>query len=271
MTDKLTFPDVSGQRRTYEGLVRTLSSAPPVGHWPLDVVNGTNVPDIGSGGNDGTTKNSPTLGELGPIARISGGSRAMGFDGVNQFVHMGDVLDSVIGGADKKFSIAFWVTPDALPAGTKMFVTKYSDTAVSENGRQMYVGQGGGELRVTSSFQLTAGRVRVYDTTDVVLVVGQTTHVVATYDGSIDSNDGDDRWTVYIDGVSKALTNIVRQGALGDIPVGPAQFGIAGSVKSDASDSAFESDAKIAQAMIYDFILTLQDAKALHLCGRNGQ
>ncbi len=71
----LVYPDVSGRQATYEGLVLSMS---PVGYWPLQETNGSVAVDLGSGGNDGTYINAPTLGsQPGPIARVAGVSRAM--------------------------------------------------------------------------------------------------------------------------------------------------------------------------------------------------
>ena len=57
-------------------------------------------------------------------AAFSGfGNASRSFDGVNDYIDMGDVLDSVFAGTGKQFTIAAWVKSVAL--GDELFFSKF--------------------------------------------------------------------------------------------------------------------------------------------------
>jgi prepilin-type N-terminal cleavage/methylation domain-containing protein len=101
--------------------------------WTLDecLWDGTSgeVVDEGSTGLDGTAQNGADTRATGKICR------AGGFDGLNDYVSMGDVLNNVFGPGSNTFTVAAWINPSNLSAastnhGTRnCFIAKASDPA----------------------------------------------------------------------------------------------------------------------------------------------
>ncbi len=99
---------VHAGRQSLEGYILGLG---PIGFWRWNEVNGTVAEDIGSGGNNGTYTNGPTLGTLSPIPpRILGVARAASFDGVDQYV---TIADQAVLRAQRPMSVMAWIFRDA--------------------------------------------------------------------------------------------------------------------------------------------------------------
>ncbi|HEY5549710.1 MAG TPA: Ig-like domain-containing protein [Candidatus Saccharimonadales bacterium] len=91
-------------------LIRSFAAAAPVGYWQFNEGSGTTAADSSSSGYNGTLLNGPTW--------VSGkiGSGALNFDGVDDRVEMGDVLDA---GTDN-LSVSVWVKPTSSAGGRKV-------------------------------------------------------------------------------------------------------------------------------------------------------
>ena len=66
--------------------------------------------------------------------RFGNPDNAYSFDGSDDFITAGDVLDDVFAGPDKQFTITAWISPDELflsPAAGAI-VAKYADSNLSE-------------------------------------------------------------------------------------------------------------------------------------------
>lgn len=85
---------------------QSLSSSNLVGHWRFDETGGTIAEDAAGRDHDGTLKNGPTR-----AAGKHGG--ALRFDGANDFVDVGDVLDMKAG---QDFTVSAWInTTNVVP------------------------------------------------------------------------------------------------------------------------------------------------------------
>ena len=92
--------------------------------------NGTagEVIDSGTSALDGTAQNGADTIDIGKICR------AGSFDGTNDYLDMGDILNNVFGSGSNEFTVAAWIFPKALTASQtnhntrNCFLAKASDS-----------------------------------------------------------------------------------------------------------------------------------------------
>ena len=151
------------------------------------------------------------------------------FDGLDDTVDLGDILDGVLAGTSPTYTIQAWIKFDALADNVPYaFFTKYG----SGNNRQLLVlvrnitAQSYGGIRLEHIPYTSPGLTGSLPSARVVRTNGPTTiesskihNLTIAFDGSINTNDGLDRPTFYIDGVlqskvlaasSNPLTNIFQ-------------------------------------------------------------
>ncbi|MCX6117436.1 MAG: LamG domain-containing protein, partial [Proteobacteria bacterium] len=88
------------QKPSYRDVVMSLN---PVGYWRLGETSGTTAIDLGSGGNNGTYTNGPTLVQAGGLT--SDEDKAVSFDGSSQYVSTG--YTTALGTSNFTYSLWF--------------------------------------------------------------------------------------------------------------------------------------------------------------------
>ena len=163
-------------------VVTTLSTSPPSGgyssevvldspvsYWRLGETSGTAAADQ-RGVNAGVYTNSPTLGQA-SLLETDTANKAVRFDGVNDSVR---VANSATLGLSSPLTLEAWIKPAALPAAGRFasVLTKAESYSLQFNGPRLEftIMQNGTRRRL----QAAAGAI----------VVGQTYHLVGTYDGA---------------------------------------------------------------------------------------
>lgn len=187
------------------------------------------------------------------------GSHSSSYDGIDDAGNFGDVLNSVIAGADKKWSFSFWVYLNNLDDNHGVF-SKYGDSSHSEDQRQVFCYiTTTGVIVFRTYFDLGLGNVHREYTTPASTISAAGFHLIrVNYDGSIDTNDGLDRITIKADNVNKAI-GMTGNGALGDIPSGTARLATGGLIGSSGSTVVLPMDGFIDQGEVWSKILTSQD------------
>ena len=148
------------------------------------------------------------------------GNASRSFDGVNDYIDMGDVLDSVFAGTGKQFTVAAWVKTTAFDNG--IFLGKYVTTG---NQRQMF-------FRVTDTGELACLLYSTGNTTPLygrrtdtnTLTTGAWHHVAITYDQTATG----DYLRMWIDGTEDAsLVDYFSSGSFTSIydSTAPLQIG----------------------------------------------
>lgn len=188
------------------------------------------------------------------------GSHSSEYDGIDDAGNFGDVLNNVFAGINKKFSFATWIYLNNLD-NVQFFFNKYGATGHSENQRQFYtrvLTDGSVELVVFFNLGTSPFRYRIYTTpASTISAIGF--HLIrVTYDGSIDTNDGEDRVTIKVDNVDKAIS-FTAVGALGAIQAGTARLSTGGYIGSSGTTVIGEVDGFMDQTDIWSRILTSQD------------
>ena len=207
------------------------------------------------GATTGTLQGGATAASAGRVGQ------AFSLDGVDDAVRMGDVLDNVFAGAEKKFSLALWVRIDQ--HGTATLISKLGDSSAGpENQRQFGLG-----LRPDGSLDFSYYGTLAYSSARLVrartpLTTGTWYHVAATYDGAVDTANGLDRVKLYINGVEQSTSLIIADGTLGDIQNGTANLAIGASVASN-QNAAYFFDGEIDEVGVYDRLLTAAEIVSL--------
>jgi len=184
--------------------------------------------------NAGLLRNSPT---------ISNGF--ITFDGTNDYIDLGDILDDVIAGTDNKFTLSLWAKFNSLPSGTSSshLISKCGEGSFSENERQMILmvrnyNSGGYKIEFITYGSLNSTVFRGYRTSDFSVEVNNWYNIVLVYDGSLDTNNGADRVNIYVNGNLKGKEATVTSGSLApSIPSGAARIGIGGMIGKKNSNS----------------------------------
>ena len=192
--------------------------------------------------------------------------RSIDFDGTDDAVILGDILDDVTCGPDKKFSISVWVKYNTLFDTGNTLVSKVGDTSFSENQRQYFFtvrnpsnAFGSQQLEFVAYFALNVSSYAGYRTVGATIETGKWYNFVISYDGSID-NAG--RYSLFIDGVSYPITTSFTAGSLGDIQNGNARLAIGALVGENVSNSPIVvTDGKIANVSIYNKALSASEVK----------
>ncbi|MEP5612860.1 MAG: LamG-like jellyroll fold domain-containing protein [Cyclobacteriaceae bacterium] len=180
---------------------------------------------------DGTLNSDPSNEKFG--STITPPGNALDFDGVDDFVDLGDVHDEVFAGADKSFTIESWIYLTAIGSNGEIILSKQGNTNCGVDERQVTFGvREDGILRLGYYGDLVLTQLRTIGGT-TVLNLNEWYHVAATYDGAIDANDGLDRVKIYVNGVEETTSILTSTGVLPtEIPSGPAHLAIGSNVSS---------------------------------------
>lgn len=226
----------------------TILADTPVGYWRLGESSGDAIDDSGNG-NDGTVTGA-TQGATGLLGDDA--DTAYSFDGASGNVDMGSpaVLDDLpVGG----FTVEAWI--------------KASSDGENDQGAIACKGLTGWRFFVIDE---SAGAMRLgflhwfnglmdvgqWRTTSRDITVGQTHHVVVTYDNSSAANDP----IMYIDGVSVAFTETTT-------PVGAADSDAANTFRVGNVQDASTFDGTIDEVAVYSSILTADQIMHHHMVG----
>jgi hypothetical protein len=233
--------------------------------WPGD----GNANEIVNG-NAGTTQGNVTF-ESGKVGQ------AFKFDGSTGTVRFGDVLDDIFAGADKKFTIDFWTKVDTLPNGSPGksvradLVSKLGDSVVGPEHQRQFalILRPTGQIELAFYGALDGSSLRSVGTGET-LTIGNWHHIAVVYDGSIDTNSGLDRVSIYINGVPQSTSLVINIGPLGDIPNGSANFAIGAAVASN-SDAGYFLNGQMDEVEIFDRALTRAEILRIFNAGSSGK
>ena len=110
------------QKPSYRDVVLSLN---PVGYWRLGETSGTTAVDLGSGGNNGTYTNGPTLAQAGGLT--SEEDKAASFDGTNDYVNLGN--NSALKFGSGNFTYSAWIKTSAAGANDMIVAESNNTTA----------------------------------------------------------------------------------------------------------------------------------------------
>ncbi|WP_370088103.1 LamG-like jellyroll fold domain-containing protein [Ekhidna sp.] len=253
-----TYPGVETNRRIMSRADGTTSWADASGFFGTDLENQRIYAVAQQDGGQYATALETT-----PYPNEQGAGYALSFDGSDDYVDMGDVLDNVFAGADKAFSIEAWIYMTTT-ANSNQIVFKSANSVCGSDERQFGFSVGSsGQLGFTYNGSLAIGNQRTVQGTST-LEANRWYHVAAIYDGSIDTNDGLDRVSLYINGKQDATVLSTTTGVLGDIPDGPAHLAVGSlinSAGSACSDIGSQFDGYIDEVRIWNTALNITELR----------
>ena len=192
------------------------------------------------------------------------------FDGIDDTLDLGTILDGVIAGTSPTYTIQAWIKFDTLTDDTPYaWFTKYG----SGNNRQLLImarnltsaSYGGIRLehipysRPDLSGSLPFTRF-VRTSGPTTIAAGNIHNLTITFDGSINTNDGLDRPTFYIDGVLQnkvlqfsynALTNSFQATGM--------RVSLNGAIGTGTNPYLFPYAGTNYQTLVYDRVLTQEE------------
>ena len=163
------------------------------------------------------------------------------FDGQNDIFSFGDILDSVLVGSGQQFSMSLWMRQDSGsgPLGvSKVLVSKYAHSGCGQGQRQFAILLDGPDVGCYFAMGLDNSSYRIAATNDAPLSPDATWHhVVLTYDGTQNGNNGEDRILFYVDTLPRIDAIVSQNGPLPDsISEGTAPLGLGGYIDVNQSN-----------------------------------
>ncbi|MEM8906233.1 MAG: LamG domain-containing protein [Bacteroidota bacterium] len=159
--------------------------------------------------------------------RLGTANSAYDFTTSDAYVDLGNILNGVFAGQGKQFSIAAWIKPhQAMNDGH--LLAKVADTNCEVNQRMFFLKVFGeqSQLAFTYYSATSSGNARRVMSTTSITDTDKWYHVVATYDGTLNSNDGQDRVKLYINCIEETTFLETSTGPLGNIQTSSAHLGI---------------------------------------------
>lgn len=195
------------------------------------------------GTQNGTLNNGTT--------RIDDSGLAYSFDGTDDNISFGDVLDSVCTGASAKFSIAAWVKLTA--SGNCMILSKLGDGSHGESVRQFGFRCNGGALNLVWFGAADGSTVRVLTTSTNLNGAGWQ-HVAMTFDATI--SNADNKATLWLNGSSQTITVATSTGSPVSIPDTTARLAAGAAIGAASSTVSYRWQGCIDDLLVYPRILT---------------
>ena len=177
--------------------------------------SGTVWTDLSGNGNNGTLTNGPTFNSA------NGGS--IQFDGSNDHVNMGDILNNVFAGTNPKYSFNVWVMFNTLAVNTNYSIfNKNGDGSFAENQRLLAFlvrnvtasSYNGFQVEIITFFDINTANYRGVRTLNANLKTNTLYNIQLTFDSTVNTNDGLDRVKIYINGQLQSTTISFSVGTL---------------------------------------------------------
>jgi hypothetical protein len=188
---------------------------------------------------------------------------ALGFDGATSNVDLGDILDEIFSGEDKKFSFSFWIKPNA-SMSNNLIISKLGDLNCAEDQRAFTIRIMDNKINALFYYALTSDTFRRWEGS-TVLESGTWYHIVVNYDGEVDTDDGANRLAIYINSELESLILNGSQGPLGSFQNGTAHLGLGNRLNSNGDNCATTQifNGSIDYVRIYNRTLTLNEISIL--------
>jgi hypothetical protein len=187
------------------------------------------------------------------------GTDAYYFDGVDDYILIGDVLDSTFVGSSAKFTISSWINLNNLE-GNENIIGKSADSTFSENQRQFFLRHMDGKIDFGWYGSLDTSSYRVYRT-DNNISSNNWEYILVTFDAS--KNLGNEV-EIYINGIRQNISVAFSAGTPSSIQNGTAPLAIGAIVNSAENDYKNTFDGIIEEVTIWDKALTNFEVENLY-------
>ncbi|MFC1788250.1 LamG-like jellyroll fold domain-containing protein, partial [Patescibacteria group bacterium] len=228
-----------------------------VTYWGLDEGAALTAQDS-YGGNTGTLTNGPVWG-TGQL------DSALDFDGVDDYIDFGDILDSTISGPDQKFTLSAWIKPGSASMANDFILSKYSLSGNPGGAkyRQMIFRLIDNKLAFFWQDENASPLFENYQASTVIDNLSKWYHVVATYDGTKTLGS---RVSLYVDGSFDAVSALNTQGTPSYIQDTDAGVEI-GSGDQGGLWADYSFDGLIDEVAVFSGVLSLPEISGLYTNG----
>lgn len=202
---------------------------------------------------------------------------SLNFDGINDYITLGNTMNDVFAGAGKTFTIEAWIKPES-HANTsdngKILISKYGNSACSQDGRQFAFSLlNDGKISFVA-YGSTGTTVYKGIKGSTVIPLNTWNHIVVTYDGSVTTANVLDRIKLYVNGVLENSTQYLSSGSYPlTIPSSTAQLGIGSSLSSTGticSQSTQRFDGDMDEVRIWNTVRNCSEIVSNKDCELNG-
>lgn len=241
-------------RAWMKALAGATNGVTPIHFWALDDGGGGPYADTGSvGGEDmqqvGTVTDDGTFGGI----SLSGAGAVAAAD-------TGDVWDDVFCGSDKQWSIKGEVEFDSFGSVQQLF-TRVGPSSGSPSFSMIIVSSTVIDFLWYTNVSGTEFR-RIRKTISA-LSTGTTYKIALSYDGVVDTNNGLDRPTLFIDGAEYSFDSVFSSsGLLAAITPNGSPLGIGGRVNTGLSSTDINVSGNIRNVAVYDQLIDATEAGA---------
>jgi len=191
---------------------------------------------------------------------VSGGQYALDFDGVNDYVGHGNVLNDVVVGTSAQFTISQWIN---VRANVNHFSCSKLDSSLTQ--RQFFLRANDDGLDFTWYGALDATSFRVIRAAYTFTAAGWA-HIAATFHAGI--ADADQKVSLFINGAKKSLTIPFTAGSPVSIQSGTSQFLLGGAFTSGVITAPFSG--LISETVVHRRVLGDNEIRELYQLGRGG-
>lgn len=192
------------------------------------------------------------------------------------YIDCNNILNGTFAGANKVFSISFWVKPSATNTNN-VILAKHADAGCSVHEREFFIRELNDLINVEYYGTITGTQARNICGSTLLTDYTKWYHVVIVYDGAINTNNGLDRVKIFIDMLPETTTLScrVQPGTFPfDMTSGPAHFGVGNYLNSNATPclSTTRYNGKIDDIRIYNREITQNEIASLfheNICIQN--
>ncbi|MCW3102709.1 MAG: C-terminal target protein [Bacteroidetes bacterium] len=183
------------------------------------------------------------------------------------YIDCNNVLNSTIAGAGKQITISFWVMP-AMANNSNVILAKHADAGCGANDREFFIRCLNNMINVEYYGTVTGTEGRFVCGSTLLNNFTHWYHVVVTYDGTLNTNNGLDRVKIYIDNAPETTTLTCRtqSGTFPfDIASGSAHFGIGNYLENSGTPCLTTTNykGKIDDIRIYSRVLSSTEVTQL--------
>lgn len=233
------------------------------GFYSSSLANGKNTwDDLTSNNYDGTLYNGASY------TTDKGGG--VEFDGLDDTVDLGNILNGVIAGTSPTYTVQTWIKFDG-PFVDDVLYTWFSKYGSGSN-RQLFISvrnvtaESYGGIRIEHTPYTSPGLIsglpqaRIIRSDGDIIVPNKIYNLTVCFDGSINTNDGLDRPTFYIDGVLQGNVFVLGFGPLTNtFQTTTMKVALNGSIGSGTTVQLFPYAGTNYQTLVYDRVLTQEE------------
>lgn len=230
--------------------------------YPNYISGSTTWNDLSGNNYNGTLVNGPAYDSLTKKGII--------FDGTNDYVNLGNILNNVVAGTNVKYSISTWVKFNTLSNNVNYtIISKLGDSSFGEDQRQFFLmvrnltanSYNGFQIEYAKYNSLDSSTYRLTRTVGTGLTTNTIYNICVTFDGSINTNEGLDRTNIYLNGVLMPKTLSATGGTLSNtFASGSSRVAIGAVIGQNVSNSPIALlNGEVYQTVIYNRVLSIPE------------